>query len=106
MYLCLEEPIYDRRMDFAPPLPRSFRPHSPGKRAYTPFSVLLMAYLGPNYPFHGKWGYGHSRAFPGTSFTALINLSWDYPVFGVIPAPMVCLGFGAVRRAYAGEMYL
>ena len=30
---------------------------------------------------------GDFGAFPGVSFTALINLSWGYPVFGVIPAP-------------------
>ena len=45
-------------------------------------------------------------AFPGTSFTALINLSWACPVFGVIPAPVGYLGFGAVRRAYVGLLHL
>ena len=32
-----------------------------------PFSGLLMAHPGPNYPFHGKWAYG-----------PFWGLSWDF----------------------------
>ena len=49
---------------------------------------------------------GLSGAFPGTSFTALINLSWACLVFEVIPAPLPVVLFGVVRRALAGLMSL
>ena len=97
----VENPFMRPSMGFGSPPPRSFKHPGHGKRACEPFYGLLMVYLGLTTPGHRKRRYGLFWGLSGDALRLLKNCSWACLGFGVIPAPVSWLVFGAIRRVFA-----